>query len=101
MIFNERMETLERKSLQELQVERLRATVKRVAERVPFYREKFEAAGVNPLEIHSLDDVASLPFTVKKDLRDNYPFGLFACDRDEVARIHGSSGTKGKPTVVG
>ncbi|MBL0386635.1 phenylacetate--CoA ligase [Tumebacillus sp. ITR2] len=101
MIFNERMETLERKRLQELQMERLRATVKRVAERVPFYREKFEAMGVNPLEIHSLDDVASLPFTVKKDLRDNYPFGLFACDRDEVARIHGSSGTKGKPTVVG
>ncbi|WP_038087075.1 phenylacetate--CoA ligase family protein [Tumebacillus flagellatus] len=101
MIFNERMETMERKRLQELQVERLRATVKRVAERVPFYREKFEAAGVNPHEICSLEDVAQLPFTVKKDLRDNYPFGLFACDRDEVARIHGSSGTKGKPTVVG
>ncbi|PWK10271.1 phenylacetate--CoA ligase family protein [Tumebacillus permanentifrigoris] len=101
MIFNERMETMEHKRLQELQLERLQATVKRVVERVPFYEAAFAAAGVAPNDIRSLDDVAKLPFTVKKDLRDQYPFGLFACDRAEVARIHGSSGTKGKPTVVG
>jgi phenylacetate-CoA ligase len=101
MIFNERMETMESKRLQELQLERLRATVQRVLDRVPFYQEAFAAAGVTLNDIHSLDDVAKLPFTVKKDLRDHYPFGLFACDRDELARIHGSSGTKGKPTVVG
>lgn len=101
MIFNERMETMEGKRLQELQLERLRTTVKRVVERVPFYRDLFAEAGVTPNDILSLEDVSKLPFTVKKDLRDQYPFGLFACDRDEVARIHGSSGTKGKPTVVG
>jgi phenylacetate-CoA ligase len=101
MIYNERMETMTRTALQELQLERLRATVKRVCDRVPFYRDKFNELGVTPDDIHSLDDLNKLPFTVKSDLRDHYPFGLFACDQDEIARIHGSSGTKGKPTVVG
>lgn len=101
MIFNERMETMERDTLQELQLERLRQTARRVYEKVPFYREKFNELGITPDDIQSLDDLQRLPFTVKSDLRNNYPFGLFAVDQDEIARIHGSSGTKGKPTVVG
>lgn len=101
MIYNARMETMDRDTLQELQLQRLQQTVKRVYEKVPFYRQKFDELGIQPGEISSLDDLQKLPFTVKSDLRNNYPFGLFAVDQDEIARIHGSSGTKGKPTVVG
>ncbi|MCX7569930.1 AMP-binding protein [Tumebacillus sp. DT12] len=101
MIYNQRMETMTRDKLQEMQLERLRATVQRVYDRVAFYRQALDAAGVSPSDIHTLDDLRRLPFTKKSDLRDHYPFGLFACDRDEIARIHGSSGTKGKPTIVG
>jgi len=101
IVFEREAETLSREQLTRLQVDRLRAVVGRVAERVPFYRDHFAAAGVGSDDIHSLADLPRLPFTRKGDLRDNYPFGLFAVPRGEVVRIHASSGTKGKPTVVG
>ncbi|NLW60080.1 MAG: phenylacetate--CoA ligase [Firmicutes bacterium] len=85
----------------ELQLKRLKATVERVYNRVPFYRAKMEKAGITPADIQSLEDLKYLPFTTKEDLRLNYPFGLFATELDEVVRIHASSGTTGKMTVVG
>ncbi len=94
-------ETLSRKEIEALQLERLQETVARVYEKVPAYREKMEAAGIRPEDVKSLSDLAKLPFTTKQDLRDNYPYGLFAVSRDELIRIHASSGTTGKPTVVG
>ncbi|MEV1021174.1 phenylacetate--CoA ligase PaaK [Streptomyces sp. NPDC050264] len=87
--------------LRALQLERLRATLSRVYERVPFYREAFDKAGVRPQDCAALEDLARFPFTTKADLRDNYPFGMFAVDRAEVRRLHASSGTTGLPTVVG
>ena len=92
---------LDRPALERLQVERLRETLRRVIAHVPFYRESFRAAGVGPEDIRGIDDVRRLPFTTKQDLRDHYPFGLFAVPLAEVARIHASSGTTGKMTVVG
>jgi phenylacetate-CoA ligase len=92
---------LTRPDLERLQVERLRSTVARVIESVPFYREQFRAAGVTAADIRSIDDLRRLPFTTKQDLRDHYPFGLFAVPQADVARIHASSGTTGKMTVVG
>ena len=96
-----REETLPRKELRELQLERLKAVVERVYERVPFYKKKFDQAGVKPGDIKDLRDIRNLPFTTKDDLRDNYPFGMFAVPMTEVVRVHASSGTTGKPTVVG
>ncbi|MDH3997511.1 MAG: phenylacetate--CoA ligase [Desulfuromonadales bacterium] len=93
-------ECLDRKDLERLQLERLRATLERVS-KVDCYREKFKKSGVKPEDIHSLADIAKLPFTVKDDMRDNYPYGLFAVPMRDVVRIHSSSGTTGKPTVVG
>jgi len=93
-------ECLERKDLERLQLERLRSTLERVA-KVPCYKNKFAAAGISPGDIHSLDDMAKLPFTTKEDLRQNYPYGMFAVPMRDVVRIHSSSGTTGKPTVVG
>jgi len=90
-----------RDELRELQLERLRATLVRVYERVPHYRAKFDAAGVHPRELRSLGDLARFPFTTKDDLRANYPFGMFAVPLRKVVRIHASSGTTGRPTVVG
>jgi phenylacetate-CoA ligase len=87
--------------LRSLQLERLRASLRHAWERVPHYRQRFEQAGVHPDDLRSLDDLARFPFTSKTDLRDNYPFGLFAVPRDQVVRLHASSGTTGKPTVVG
>jgi phenylacetate-CoA ligase len=87
--------------LQALQLERLRATLERVYERVPHYRRAFDETGVSPEDLEALEDLARFPFTTKDDLRANYPFGLFAVPREEVVRIHASSGTTGKPTVVG
>jgi phenylacetate-CoA ligase len=84
-----------------LQAERLRGCVARVAANVPLYRERLGAAGISPEDVRSLDDLARLPFTVKQDLRDSYPYGLFAAPMDEVVRLHASSGTTGKMTVVG
>jgi len=84
-----------------LQGERLADCCRRVYEHVPFYRRAFEAKGIRPEDIHTVDDLKHLPFTNKQDLRDNYPFGLFTVPLDDVVRIHSSSGTTGKPTVVG
>ena len=98
MIFEPAFECLPREELRMLQLERLRALVGRVQERVPFYRERLE--GVAPGDIGSLDDLRRLPFTRKDDLRDTYPLGMLAVPRAQLARIHASSGTTGKPTVV-
>ena len=94
-------ETLSRAEIEAIQLERLQATVKQVWDKVPPYRKKMEAAGVKPEDIKSLNDLSKLPFVTKQDLRDNYPFGLFAVPKDDIVRIHASSGTTGKPTVVG
>lgn len=101
MIWEPAVESLPRRDLERLQAERLRGIVRWCAERVPFYRKAFEAAGVGPEAIRTLEDAVRLPCTVKRDLREHYPFGLFAVPLAEVRRIHASSGTKGKPTVVG
>lgn len=95
------VETWERDRLQNLQLERLQKTVDRLYEKVPFFRGKLEQAGFKPGDLKSLDDLKELPFTTKDDLRDNYPFGLFAVPMRDIVRIHASSGTTGKPTVVG
>jgi len=95
------IERASRDEIAALQLERLKATLKHVCAHVPAYRAKFEAAGVTPTDLRRLEDLAKFPFTSKADLRDNYPFGLFAVPRDRIARIHASSGTTGKPTVVG
>ena len=86
--------------LRELQLRRMRAIVQRAYEKVALYRQRMDAAGVKPSDVRSLEDVPRLPFTVKTDLRDAYPFGLFASPMSEVVRLHASSGTTGKPTVV-
>jgi phenylacetate-CoA ligase len=101
MIFNEEFETLPREALEAIQLRRLQALVERVYNLVPFYRQKYDAAGIKPGDIKSLKDLRHLPFTTKQDLRDNYPFGMFAVPMEQVVRIHASSGTTGKPTVVG
>lgn len=88
-------------ALAALQLTRMRATLQRAYERVPFYRESFDKAGVHPDDCRSLADLSRFPFTTKTDLRDQYPFGMFAVPRSEVRRIHASSGTTGRPTVVG
>jgi phenylacetate-CoA ligase len=97
----EPIETASRDEIEALQLQRLSTTLRRAYEHVPHYRRAFDAAGVHPAELKSLADLSRFPFTVKKDLRDNYPFGMFAVPREQVARIHASSGTTGKPTVVG
>lgn len=94
-------ETLPRKELEQIQLTRLQETVTRIYEKVPAYRDKMIEAGIKPEDIKSLEDLKRLPFTNKKDLRDNYPFGLFTVPKKELVRIHASSGTTGKPTVVG
>ncbi|MDY6367438.1 MAG: phenylacetate--CoA ligase [Clostridia bacterium] len=94
-------ETLSRKEIEELQLARLKETVNRVYEKVLPYKKKMDDAGVKPEDIKTLADLRKLPFVTKQDLRDNYPFGLFAVPKDELVRIHASSGTTGKPTVVG
>lgn len=99
-MFQPEIETLPRDRLRALQDERLRAIVAYVYERVPFYRESFDEAGIRPANIRSVDDLTRLPFTRKEHLRDHYPFGLLAVPRERLARVHASSGTTGKPTVV-
>ncbi len=101
MIYNEEFETLPREALEAIQLRRLKNTLERVYHTVPFYKKHFDKHGVKPDDIRSLEDLHKLPFTTKQDLRDNYPFGLFAVPMDSVVRIHASSGTTGKPTVVG
>lgn len=95
------IETLEREEIRKLQLSGLQKTVARVSESVPHYQKVFREAGITAGDIQSLEDLEKLPFTVKADFRDNYPFGLFAVPRREVVRYHASSGTTGKPTVVG
>lgn len=101
MIFDIEYETMPREALESIQLRRLQTTLSRVYATVPFYRKKFDEAGVLPGDVKSLDDLRRLPFTMKQDLRDNYPFGMFAVPMENVVRIHASSGTTGKPTVVG
>ncbi|QLA16278.1 phenylacetate--CoA ligase family protein [Desulfolutivibrio sulfoxidireducens] len=101
MIFDDDMETLPREELEALQLRRLKGLVDRVYANVSFYRKAFDAAGVKPTDIQSLADLRYLPFTEKQDLRNHYPFGLFAVPKDNVVRIHASSGTTGKATVSG
>jgi phenylacetate-CoA ligase len=101
MIWNPEYESMDREALAELQLRRLQATVAWVYERVPFYRTQLEASGVRPKDIRSLEDVRKLPVTDKGALRDTYPFGMFAVDLEQVVRVHSSSGTTGKPIVVG
>lgn len=101
MIFNKEMETLERSDMDDLQLKSLQHTVERVDNHVPFYRDKFSEMNIEPSDIQSLEDVKKLPFTEKKDLRAHYPYGLFASPMEDIIRLHASSGTSGKPTVVG
>jgi phenylacetate-CoA ligase len=100
MYYHPDIETMPRDQLAELQSERLRKLARYSYDRQPFYRKQMDALGVNPDSIRSIEDIAKLPFTKKDDLRDNYPFGLLAVPLNEVAEIHASSGTTGKPTVV-
>jgi phenylacetate-CoA ligase len=94
-------ESLCTEELRAFQLAHLKETVLRVYHLVPFYKKKFESLGIKPSDINTLEDIAKLPFTKKQDLRDNYPFGMFSVDMDQIVRIHSSSGTTGKPTVVG
>lgn len=101
MIYNEEFETLPREALEALQLKRLQQVVQRVYHMVGFYRRSFDEAGIMPDDIRSLNDLKRLPFTTKQDLRDNYPFGMFAVPMSSVVRLHASSGTTGRSTVVG
>lgn len=100
MIFDKKHETMNRKSMEKLQLKRLKTIVKYAYENVPFYKKKYDEAGFDPCSIKSLQDIKKIPFVVKSDLRDNYPYGLCAVELDDLIRIHASSGTSGKPTVV-
>ena len=100
-IWNRHFECMDRDGIRHVQSDRLRETVERVYFNVPYYRNKMQEAGLGPESIRSIDDIAKLPYTTKQDLRDNYPFGLFAVPMSEIVRVHASSGTTGKPTVVG
>lgn len=97
----EPIEIASRDEISALQLQRLKWSLKHAYDNVPFYRQSFDAVGVHPDDCNTLTDLAKFPFTVKSDLRDNYPFGMFAVPREQVSRIHASSGTTGKPTVVG
>ncbi|MDP4271431.1 MAG: phenylacetate--CoA ligase [Bacteroidota bacterium] len=100
MYWNESIECADRQTLVKIQNERFLKMIERI-QNVPFYRNKFKELGINPADIKSIDQLKDLPFTNKYDLRDNYPFGLFAVPQSEVVRVHASSGTTGRPTVVG
>ncbi len=101
MIWNRHFETMPREQMRQVQGERLRDAVERIYYNVPNYREKMQQMGLGPEHIQSIDDLHKLPFTTKQDLRDNYPYGLFAIPMTEIIRVHASSGTTGRPTVVG
>ena len=100
-MFDGHAETMPRQALSALQTSRLKQTLERAYANVAHYRKKFDAAGVRPRDFGSLADITKFPFTLKSDLRDNYPFGMFAVPREKLRRLHASSGTTGKPTVVG
>ena len=97
MAWNKNFECMPVEELQKFQLEKLKETVTWVSEKVPFYRNKFKETGVSADALNNIEDSAKLPFTVKNDLRDNYPFGLCAVPMEEVVRVHASSGTTGKP----
>src|SRR5580658_6327704 len=97
----EPIETASKDALQALQLERLKATLQQAYAHVPHYKKKLDAAGIHPGDLKELADLAKFPFTTKEDLRQNYPFGTFAVPMADIVRIHASSGTTGKPTVVG
>src|SRR3981189_532998 len=97
----EPIETASVDELRALQLERLRWSLRHAYDNVPYYREMFDVAAIHPDDLKDLSDLAKFPFTTKASLRDNYPFGMFAVPREQVARIHASSGTTGRPTVVG
>ena len=100
-MFDRAAETMARDELEALQLRRLKQTIARAYAKVPPFRRKLDAAGARPDALKTLADIARFPFTVKADLRDNFPFGLFAVPREKLLRLHASSGTTGKPTVVG
>ncbi len=100
-IYNTEFETMPREGIEAVQIKRLKSTVERVYSAVPFYKKTFDRAGIKPSDIRTLEDLKRLPFTTKQDLRDNYPYDMFAVPLKDVVRIHASSGTTGKPTVVG
>ena len=101
MIWNEPYECMERGALNQVQGDRLKKMVERLYYNVPFYRKKLQEIGMEPADVKGIDDLKHLPFTTKQDLRDNYPFNLFAVPMSEIVRLHASSGTTGHPTVVG
>lgn len=101
MFWNEKIETMSHEDMRALQLERLKETVTRTYHSVPFYKKRFDEIGLKPEDIRTLEDIQKIPFTVKDDLRDNYPFGLFGVPMRDIVRIHASSGTTGKPTTVG
>lgn len=101
MIWNKQIECAGREEIEKLQLERLKVIVKRAYDNVPFYRQRLDEAGLKPESIKTLKDIEKIPFTTKSDLRDNYPYSLFAVPMKKIVRIHASSGTTGKPIVVG
>ena len=101
MVWDEKLECMDLKEKRELQLKRLKETVKKAYENVPFYKDKFDNAGIKPEDIKILEDISKIPFTTKTDLRDAYPFGMFAVPEEEIIEIHTTSGTTGKPTVSG
>ena len=101
MVWNEKAECMKKEKKEQTQLKRLQKTVKLVYENVPFYKEKFDKAGIKPEDIKTLKDIEKIPFTTKEDLRTTYPFGLFAVPEDKIVEIHSSSGTTGKPIVTG
>ncbi len=100
MFFDKKIEQMDRAEMRALQLERLKNIVKYAYERVPFYTKKFDEIGLKPEDIKTLEDIKKIPYTTKTDLRDNYPYGLLAVSMDDIVRVHASSGTSGKPTVV-
>ena len=101
LYFQKDIETMDRKELEKLQLERLKHIVKYCYDNVKFYHDRLDKINFNPDKIKTLKDIEYIPYTTKEDIRDNYPYGLFAVDRKKIVRIHASSGTTGKPTVVG
>src|SRR5665647_2102770 len=100
MIWNPRYECMDLEEMRALQLKRLKETLARVYERVPFYRDRLDACGIKPNDLEKPEDIHRLPFTTKNDLRDNYPYSMFAVPLKQVVRLHASSGTTGKPIAV-
>ena len=101
MFWNEKIECMSREELEELQLKKLQKTVKLAFNKIPYYNKKYTSCGVFPEDIETLKDIEKLPFITKDDLRESYPYGLFAVDMKDIKEIHSSSGTTGKPVVSG